>query len=98
MPDIKIDYAAIGTVANQLTTGKTDLVDKVNQLKGYVDALVQDSFATAKASPAFQETYTQFTTGVTTMLGGLDAITAFLNQTVSTHEQHDQSLANAIKQ
>ena len=26
------------------------------------------------------------------------ALVSFLNQTVSTHEQHDASLANAIKQ
>ena len=62
-----------------------------------VGDLVASGFVTDAASGAFNDSYTQFTTGATQMVGGIQGLSDFLNAAADALGNTDSELANAIR-
>jgi WXG100 family type VII secretion target len=97
MANINVTYGDMKSAAGQLITGKGALEDKLNELQRLVGDLVASGFVTDAASGAFHESYTQFTTGATQMVGGLQGLSDFLNAAADALGDTDTQLASAIR-
>jgi WXG100 family type VII secretion target len=93
MTSINIGYDGLQQTSTQLKTGKEELTQKLQQLKGLVDQLTSGEFKTQVASGKFNESYQQFTTSATNLVESLDSISQYLNNVIQQHQQLDQSLA-----
>lgn len=96
MANINVSYADIQGIASQLTSGKTNLEQELNRLKGLVDDLVATGFVTDKASKAFGASYEQFTTGSTQAIDGLDGLSQFLTKSAGSLQDLDSQLASSL--
>jgi WXG100 family type VII secretion target len=97
MANLNVTYGDLKTAAGQLTTGKGALEDKLNELQRLVGDLVSSGFVTDAASGAFHDSYTQFTTGATQAVSGIQGLSDYLNKAADALQNTDQELANAIK-
>ncbi|MFF9673559.1 MULTISPECIES: WXG100 family type VII secretion target [Streptomyces] len=93
MTDVSVGYDGVQHAATQLLNGHTDMIEKLQSLKTVVDQLVGGEFRTQLASPKFQESYQQWTTGAQNMIQGLEGMAGFLNDVVRGHQELDQRLA-----
>ena len=93
MADITVGYEGLQQTMTKLKNGKDEVNQRLDQLKAEVDQLTSGEFKTQAASPKFNESYTQFTTGAKNTIQGLDEIVAYLNNVMQQHQQLDQSLA-----
>ncbi|MCL2515718.1 MAG: WXG100 family type VII secretion target [Microbacteriaceae bacterium] len=96
MANLNVTYGDMTSAAGRLTSGKDDLVSKLNELQTLVNQLVSDGFVTDSASGAFHESYTQFTHGATQAVNGLDGMSQFLSKAADALQQTDQSLASGL--
>ncbi|HPT94180.1 MAG TPA: WXG100 family type VII secretion target [Microbacteriaceae bacterium] len=97
MANLNVSYGDMKTAAGQLITGKGALEDKLGELQRLVGDLVASGFVTDAASGAFNDSYTQFTTGATQMVGGIQGLSDFLNAAADALGNTDSELANAIR-
>ena len=58
---------------------------------------MSSGFVTDAASGAFHDSYTQFTTGATQAVSGIQGLSDYLNKAADALQNTDQELANAIK-
>jgi WXG100 family type VII secretion target len=91
MPDVNVDYEAMETAAQRLSAGQEEITSQLSQLKAMVDDLVDNGFTTDVASGSFREAYTEFNSGITQTIEALDAMSRYLNNTVSTFRDADSS-------
>lgn len=96
MPDLNVSYAQMREVAQKLTSGHEEIVTQLSQLKAQVDELVQSGFVTDSASKAFESAYTEFNTGVTQTIEGLDGMSSFLVQAANSLEEEDRRLSGLL--
>jgi WXG100 family type VII secretion target len=94
MADVNVGYDGVQQTSARLKAGKTDMNEKLQSLKSMVDELVASDFMTRQASPQFQDSYQQWTTGARNMLEGLEGMAAFLDMVVSKHQELDADLAS----
>ncbi len=97
MADMNVNYSNMETVAKQLISGKQDIENQLTALKKSVDTLVARAFKTDQASGAFESAYTEFNTGVTQTIEGLEGMSKFLTAAHTTLQQTDEALAKALK-
>lgn len=81
----------------RLSSGQTEIEQKLSELKKLVDNLIAEGFQTDKASGAFQTSYDEFTTGATKTIQGLEGLSSFLKSSADAFDQVDQQLSSAIK-
>ncbi|MFE2750212.1 WXG100 family type VII secretion target [Streptomyces scopuliridis] len=93
MADVSVGYDGVQQAASRLISGQTEMSEKLQTLKSMVDQLVAGEFRTQMASPRFQESYQQWTTGAQNMIQGLEGMAGFLNNVVSGHQELDTRLA-----
>jgi WXG100 family type VII secretion target len=93
MADVSVGYDGVRQAASRLVSGQTEMSEKLQSLKSMVDQLVAGEFRTQMASPRFQESYQQWTTGAQNMIQGLEGMAGFLNNVVSGHQELDTRLA-----
>ncbi|MGW5445341.1 WXG100 family type VII secretion target [Streptomyces asiaticus] len=93
MADVSVGYDGVQHAATQLMNGQTDMSEKLQSLKTMVDQLVAGEFRTQLASPKFQDSYQQWTTGTQNMIQGLEGMATFLGDVVRGHQELDQRLA-----
>ncbi|WP_030376174.1 WXG100 family type VII secretion target [Streptomyces rimosus] len=93
MADVSVGYDGVQQTATQLRNGQTEMSEKLQALKAMVDQLVAGEFRTQLASPKFQESYQQWTTGAQNMIQGLEGMAGFLADVVRGHQELDQRLA-----
>ena len=91
MPDVNIDYEAMANAAQRLSAGQEEITSQLTQLKAMVDDLVDTSFVTDVASGSFHESYTEFNNSITQAIEALDAMSRYLNSTVSTFQDADST-------
>lgn len=97
MANINVSYQDLQDAAARLNAGQEDITGRLNELKAFIESLVSSGFVTDQASVAFQEQYTQFTTGATQTISALAGLSSFLNQTASVLADVDSSLASTIR-
>lgn len=91
MPDVNVDYEAMEAAAQRLSAGQEEITSQLSQLKSMVDDLVDNGFVTDVASGSFHEAYTEFNSSITQAIEALDAMSRYLNSTVSTFRDADTS-------
>lgn len=97
MANINVTFQELQDAAVRLTNGQQELTSKLDELKAFIGNLVSGGFVTDQASVAFNEKYTEFTTGATQTVGALEGLSSFLSQTASVMQETDSSLAQAIR-
>ena len=97
MANINVSYQELQDAAARLRSGQEDITGRLQELKSFIDSLVSGGFVTDQASVAFQEQYTQFTTGTTQTVSALEGLSTFLTQTASVLSDVDSSLASSIR-
>ena len=89
MPDVSVTYQEMETVARQLTSGYEEISGTLTQLKARVDELVSSGFVTDVSSKKFEDAYTEFNSGVTHTLEGLQEMSQFLTATANKYREID---------
>jgi WXG100 family type VII secretion target len=91
MPDVNVTYEQMESAAQRLSAGQEEITSQLTQLKAMVDDLVENGFVTDVASKAFSEAYTEFNTGVSQTIEGLDVMSSYLKQTADKFREADQT-------
>ena len=89
MADVNVTYQEMESVAQQLTSGYEEISGTLTQLRGRVDQLVQGGFVTDISSKKFEDAYTEFNSGVTHTLEGLQEMSQFLVATANKYREID---------
>jgi len=97
MANMSVTYQDLQDAEVRLRTGQEDITSRLSELKAFIDSLVSGGFVTDQASVAFQEKYTQFTTGSTQTISALEGLSSFLTQTASVLSEVDTGLASSIR-
>ena len=92
---ITVKYEELQGTAGQLRTGREEITTNLTRLRALVDGLVQSGFVTDLASGRFQQSYTQWNTGATNVIQGLEGMSTFLDQAIARHQQLDSELGAA---
>lgn len=97
MANVNVTYQELTNTATRLTSGQQEIEQKLGELKKLVDSLIAEGFQTDKASGAFGTSYTEFTTGASKTIGGLEGMAQFLKATADAFTQVDDQLSSALK-
>ncbi|HST86321.1 MAG TPA: WXG100 family type VII secretion target [Kineosporiaceae bacterium] len=92
---ITVKYEELQATAGQLRSGREEITTNLTRLRSLVDNLVASGFVTDQASGRFQQSYTQWNTGATNVLEGLEGMSTFLDQAIARHQQLDSELSSA---
>ena len=96
MSDINVDYDAVVRSANQLKNGRTQLNQKLEQLKSMIDNLVSSQFKTTAASGKLGDAQSRFTQAAKRTMDSLDGMGSYLESVKRQHEELDQNLAGGF--
>ena len=96
MSDINVDYDAVVRSANQLKNGRTQLNQKLEQLKSMIDNLVATQFKTTAASGKLGDAQSRFTQSAKRTMEALDGMGGYLESVKRQHEELDQNLAGGF--
>lgn len=97
MANLNVTYGEMQESATRLDAGKQQITDTLVSLKSMIDQLVASGFQTELASGAFNETYTQFTTGAQNAINGLEGMSGYLRAAAQAMQTTDSELARALK-
>lgn len=98
MANVNVTYADMQTAANQLRGGEQQIQADLAKLKKLIDNLVASGYVTDTSSKQFEASYTQFNTGATKMIDGLNGMGQYLDAAAKAFHETDTQLANALKQ
>jgi len=97
MASLHVTYQDLRNAATQLTSGQGDIENRLMELKAYIDNLVSEGYVTSASSGAFQEQFTNFTTGAKQTISALEGLSSFLNSAAQALESTDNELAAQIR-
>jgi WXG100 family type VII secretion target len=98
MPNVNVTYAEMQSAARQLQAGEQTMEGDLSKLKRLVDNLVAGGYVTDASSKQFEASYTQFNTGATKMVQGLNGMGQYLDAAVKAFTETDTQLAASLKQ
>lgn len=98
MANVNVTYADMQSAASQLRGGEQQIQADLAKLKKLIDNLVASGYVTDTSSKQFEASYTQFNTGATKMIDGLNGMGQYLDAAVKAFHETDTQLANALKQ
>jgi len=96
--NVNVTYADMQSAASQLRGGEQQIQADLAKLKKLIDNLVASGYVTDTSSKQFEASYTQFNTGATKMIDGLNGMGQYLDAAVKAFHETDTQLANALKQ
>jgi WXG100 family type VII secretion target len=91
--NITVGYEGLQQAANQLRSGKQELVGQLRNLQSVINNLTSAGFKTRTASGRFGQQYRQWDQSTQQLLSSLDDISRAIQETQQKHEQADQRLA-----
>lgn len=97
MPNVNVTYADMQSAANQLRAGEQQIEGDLAKLKKLIDNLVASGYVTDASSKQFEASYTQFNTGATKMIQGLNGMGQYLDAAAKAFHETDTQLASALK-
>jgi WXG100 family type VII secretion target len=97
MPNLNVTYAEMQSAASQLQAGEQQLEADLARLKRLVDNLVASGYVTDSSSRQFDAAYTEFNSGATKMIQGLNGMGQYLNAAAKAFAETDTQLAAALK-
>ena len=98
MPNVNVTYAEMQSAARQLQAGEQTISGDLSKLKRLVDNLVAGGYVTDTSSRQFEASYTQFNTGATKMIQGLNGMSQYLDAAVKAFGETDAQLAASLRQ
>lgn len=97
MPNVNVTYAEMQSAARQLQAGEQQIEADLTRLKHLVDQLVAGGYVTDTSSKQFEASYTQFHSGASKMIQGLNGMGQYLDAAVKAFHETDTQLASALK-
>ena len=97
MPNLNVTYADMQSAANQLRAGEQQIEADLSRLKRLIDNLVASGYVTDSSSKRFDVSYTEFTSGATKMIQGLNGMGQYLDAAAKAFAETDTQLAAALK-
>ena len=97
MPNVNVTYADMQSAANQLRAGENQIEGDLAKLKKLVDNLVASGYVTDTSFILFETSYTEFYTGATKMIQGLNGMGQYLDAAAKAFHETDTQLAAALK-
>ncbi len=97
MPNLNVTYADMQSAANQLRAGEQQIEADLSRLKRLIDNLVASGYVTDSSSKRFDVSYTEFTSGATKMIQGLNGMGQYLDAAAKAFAETDTQLASALK-
>jgi WXG100 family type VII secretion target len=91
--NITVGYEGLQQAANQLKSGKQELVTTLKELQSVINSLTSSGFKTRVASSRFNTQYDKWTKGANDLMASLDDISRALQDAQQKHEQADSALA-----
>jgi WXG100 family type VII secretion target len=98
VPNVNVTYGEMQSAARQLQAGEQTIEGDLAKLKRLVDNLVAGGYVTDASSRQFEASYTQFNTGATKMIQGLNGMSQYLDAAVKAFHDTDTQLAASLKQ
>jgi WXG100 family type VII secretion target len=98
VPNVNVTYGEMQSAARQLQAGEQTIEGDLAKLKRLVDNLVAGGYVTDASSRQFEASYTQFSTGATKMVQGLNGMGQYLDAAVKAFTETDTQLAASLKQ
>jgi WXG100 family type VII secretion target len=95
--NVNVTYAEMQSAANQLRSGEAQIEGDLAKLKKLIDNLVASGYVTDTSSKQFETSYTEFNTGATKMIQGLNGMGQFLDAAAKAFHETDIQLASALK-
>jgi WXG100 family type VII secretion target len=97
MPNLNVTYADMQSAANQLRAGEQQVEADLARLKRLIDNLVASGYVTDTSSKRFDASYTEFNSGATKMIQGLNGMGQYLDAAAKAFAETDTQLAAALK-
>jgi WXG100 family type VII secretion target len=97
MPNLNVTYADMQSAANQLRAGEQQVEADLARLKRLIDNLVASGYVTDTSSKRFDTSYTEFNSGATKMIQGLNGMGQYLDAAAKAFAETDTQLAAALK-
>jgi WXG100 family type VII secretion target len=98
VPNVNVTYGEMQSAARQLQAGEQTIEGDLSKLKRLVDNLVAGGYVTDTSSKQFEASYTQFNTGATKMIQGLNGMGQYLDAAVKAFHETDTQLAASLRQ
>jgi WXG100 family type VII secretion target len=95
--NVNVTYADMQSAANQLRSGESQIEGDLAKLKKLIDNLVASGYVTDASSKQFEASYTEFNTGATKMIQGLNGMSQYLDSAAKAFSETDTQLAAALK-
>jgi WXG100 family type VII secretion target len=95
--NVNVTYADMQSAANQLRSGEQQIQGDLAKLKKLIDNLVASGYVTDSSSKQFEASYTQFNTGATKMIEGLNGMGQYLDSAAKAFHETDTQLAASLK-
>ena len=97
VPNLNVTYGDMQSAAKQLQAGEQQIQGDLAKLKKLIDNLVASGYVTDSSSKQFETSYTQFNTGATKMIEGLNGMGQYLDAAAKAFHDTDSQLASALK-
>jgi WXG100 family type VII secretion target len=97
MANLNVTYADMQSAASQLKSGEQQIQSDLARLKKLVDNLVAGGYVTDASSKQFEASYTQFNSGATQMIQGLNGMGQYLDAAAKAFNETDTQLASSLK-
>ena len=97
MTNVNVTYADMQSAAKQLQAGEQQIQSDLTRLKRLIDNLVAAGYVTDASSKQFEASYTEFSTGATKMIQGLNGMGQYLDAAAKAFQETDTQLASALK-
>ncbi len=95
MANLNVTYEQMQAAADKLRAGQAEIEQNLQNLKSLVGQLVADGFTTSSASGAFDASYTEYNTGATQTIHGIDGMAQFLVKASQALQSTDEELAKS---
>jgi WXG100 family type VII secretion target len=95
--NISVTFGDMQAAAKQLQAGEQTIEGDLSRLKKLIDNLVAAGYVTDASSKQFEASYTEFNTGATKMIQGLNGMGQYLDAAAKAFHETDTQLASALK-
>jgi WXG100 family type VII secretion target len=96
MPGITVRYEDMENVAHQLTEGQEQIESILKSLDAAVKGLEAGGFVTDSASPRYQASYDEYSSGAKQTIAGLEGMSRYLNKAAAVLRQTDIDLRSGM--
>ncbi|WP_062130755.1 WXG100 family type VII secretion target [Demequina aestuarii] len=96
MANLNVTYEQMTAASDKLRAGQAEIEQNLQNLRSLVSQLVADGFTTSSASGAFDAAYSEFNSGATQTIQGIDGMAQFLQTAAQVLQQTDEELAKQL--